>query len=511
MTKISTTDERLVAEWANLVFTCNLLLVLACTLFPFDFSWEKVAGEFDNPSNLSDIIANVLLFMPFGFGLSCLMQKSKPRGIVALIVVLAASSGLSLTVEVLQVFLPSRTPTPSDIVTNTIGGFLGFVCFRLWRIKILSYASAVIRKSKGCFAVKNLVVGFIAYATLVFLISIPLPSATNLSTWNPNFPLLLGNEKTGDRPWWGYISELAIADKGISPEEVARVFSSQNSFAAIGDSLQAYYHFIGKGSYPDQTGQLPSLSWRGEAPAAQDKTGIFLTPSGWLEASPVTSMTQKLRQTSQFTLSTTIATVDTAQTGPARIISLSNAAHERNFTLGQEGNNLVLRLRTPITGENGLNPQVIVPDVFTDKNFHRVVITYSAPVLRIYIDGLQNLHSFELTPYFTFIRYFSNFPRLYADNMNRYKILYYAIIFIPMGFLLALISIIFRGELIFHILLVCGGILLPPLVLEALLVSRSTRAIALENLILSIATTASAMLLFKVRAKPMLRRLVIGN
>lgn len=479
--------------------------MLVTTLFPFNFSFKhgfsvkEIANSFDNSSSLSDQLGNVLLFLPLGFGLTCLLQTRRLGATAKLAIVLIISAGLSFTVEILQVFLPSRAPTISDILTNSFGGSLGFLCFHLWKFRILSYTSALIKKSKGCLSIEKLTAGFIGYLVLTFLISSALPSATNLRNWDPTFPLLLGNEQTGDRPWQGYVSEFYMADRAISEEEVAQAFSDKSFFASLGDSLIADYRLTGKGSYRDQTGYLPDLSWQGQSPKVQDGTGVFLTSSHWLEtANPATSMSQRIRETSQFTLSTTVATADTTQTGPGRIVSLSSDPYYRNFTLGQEGTHLVFRLRTPVTGKNGANPELVVPNIFSDTNLHHLVITYSAPVFRIYIDGLQNFHSFKLTPEVAFFLYLLPSCRLDASIIKGYKILYYAVIFIPLGSVLALITIIVRGRLIFHILLVCGGILLPSLMLESILASGSKRAINLENVLFSMVLTASAMLLVKL-------------
>lgn len=490
VTKSSKYLNQLLAQWAPTIITGSLLLVLFSTLFPFNFSVKdsfsvkEIIGSFNNSSDLSDRLVNVLLFVPLGFGFTGLRQTRKLGTTAKLATVLIVSTGLSFTVEVMQTFLPSRNPSLSDIFTNSLGGFLGFLCFHLWRFQIFSSLLAFIEKSKDYLSLKKLTAAFIGYMVLAFLISSALPSATNLRNWDLTFPLLLGNERTGDRPWQGYVSEVYIADRAISKEEVARAFSDKRLFDVIGDSLLAGYQLTGKGSYRDRTGHLPALTWRGQPPDAQDGTGVFLSPSHWLEtAAPATSMSQKIRETSQFTLSTTVATTDTAQTGPARIISLSSDGSHRNFTLAQQGTHLVFRLRTPITGENGAYPELVVPNIFADTKPHHLVINYSGAVLQIYIDDLQNSHSFDLNKL----------------GPKSYKILLYELIFIPLGCLLALILTISKGRFIFYILLLYSGVLLPSLILEGILASGSGRSISLENLLLSILITAGTMLIFKVR------------
>jgi glycopeptide antibiotics resistance protein len=485
--------------------------VLGATLFPFDFFWstgfsiQTIPAHFFHPTNLNDQIQNILLFIPFGFGLTGWIQRTRLGKIVVFILVLAASASFSFTVEVIQIFLPSRSSTISDVVTNTIGGCLGFVGFNLGRAKIPNYAATRIVKIRGLFSIKTLVACFIGYATLTFLIAIALQNATNLEHWNPAFPLLLGNEATGDRPWQGYISQVYVADKAFLEEDVASAFSNQQPSSAIANSLVAYYQFTGKGSYPDQTRHLPELSWQGQSPKTVQERGIFLSSSHWLRTTtPATLMAQKIRRTSQFTLSATIATSEPAQTGPARIISFSGSPYERNFTLGQEGTDLVFRLRTPITGDNGITPEFIIPNIFADNRFHSVIVTYDGSTLRFYIDQLQNLYAFVFSPEVTIFRYFlPELLHLSSWNINLncsdeiYRIVYYSLNFIPLGFILAFITPKYRSNNFFSVVFYGVGIILPSLILEIILASGSGRQFRLDNVLLSLGINASTMLLVK--------------
>ena len=514
--------NKLAVQWAPVIFICSLLLVLVCTLEPFNFSLQAFQDGFSirtdycpsgffQPSGVRDWVNNVVLFLPFGFGLAGLISRMRLGSRAILAAVVSASAGLSLAVEILQMFLPSRCPGFSDIVTNSIGGWLGFACF--------SYASTHIstlrEKIKGCLSTKKLTLGFIGYATLIFLIVNASQNAINFSNWDPRFPLLLGNEWTGDRPWKGSVFEVYISNRAISEAEVALIFSGQDRLTSIEDSLVASYQFSGsRESYRDQTGHLPDLSWREKFPDPQDGTGVSLNSSHWLETKgPATFLTQKLRETSQFTLSAIVATAEKAQTGPARIISLSGNPYSRNFTLGQKQLDLVFRLRTPITGKNGQEPELIVPNIFANTEPHHLIITYDGLEIRFYTDKLQNLHSLKLNLGLTTLRYLSlPLPplsgrkiRLDAPNTVFYKIYFYGLIFIPLGALGGLIAVISPKKSLFYLLLFCGGGLLPSLLLESLLANRSGREIRGENLLLSIAITVCTMLLVKVVAASWLK------
>ena len=69
-----------------------------------------------------DSVLNVLLFFPFGIGLAL-------SGIPWKRAVLTACA-LSLTVETAQFFVPGRDATLGDVLTNTVGGALGFAVAR---------------------------------------------------------------------------------------------------------------------------------------------------------------------------------------------------------------------------------------------------------------------------------------------------------------------------------------------------------------------------------------------
>ena len=500
--------------WGKIVLITSLLLILYATLFPFYFSEEITAGfelRLTKTDFLGDGIRNILLFLPFGFGLGCLIENRSFKRVTSIVIVLIVSFGLSLTVETLQLFLSERTSTVRDIFANSIGGAIGCVSWNISKPKILRYLSVLMIKSRECLSIPKLTVGFISYATLTFLLSIPLQSTTNFSNWDPAFWLVVGNEQTGNRPWRGQISEIYLADRAISKSEVARVFAENSSSTVIGDSLVASYQLTAGEAYVDRTQNLPELTWYPETPKGnKGNDGVLLTPSHWLEtASPATFLTQRIRNTSQFTSIVTMATANTTQfnpSGPAVITSLSGSPPQNNnFTLGQVGSSLNFLLRTPLTGEHGVQPILEVPNIFVDSNIHQLIITYDGSVLRIYKDRLNHSYSLELTPgsaLFWQLLYLPHLPLIGGWTIHPnvlsnklYKILYYGLIFIPLGFILGLIAKLSKlGSnhnrlLIFVVLLSSCGIL------ELILIAVSSKFLSIENLLLSLIIMSSAMVL----------------
>jgi VanZ family protein len=76
--------------------------------------------------NTSDIIRNIIFFVLFGTLLSALILKKYTIGYPAIfLIVISAGAILSFVIESLQLFLPSRWPEISDILSNMLGSGFG--------------------------------------------------------------------------------------------------------------------------------------------------------------------------------------------------------------------------------------------------------------------------------------------------------------------------------------------------------------------------------------------------
>lgn len=92
------------------------------------------------------------------------------------------------------------------------------------------------------------------------------------------------------------------------------------------------------------------------------------------------------REKHELTLIAEFKTADMRQTGPARIVSFSLDGQKRNFSLCQERDKLVLRLRTPQTGLNGTEPEVELAQLEKDS-VHFLIVTYRPGELHCYLDS----------------------------------------------------------------------------------------------------------------------------
>jgi len=103
------------------------LMVGIITLAPFDFQVTPAHG-WTTIWNRSDVVMNVLMFVPFGF----VYQLTRPRSApVDWPRVLLLGAALSACIELTQLFAPQRYSSAFDLLTNSLGAVLGAILFRL--------------------------------------------------------------------------------------------------------------------------------------------------------------------------------------------------------------------------------------------------------------------------------------------------------------------------------------------------------------------------------------------
>ncbi len=97
-------------------------------------------------SHLEDIVVNVLGFLPFGFFYFLLRDLTNPghrlRGAVLAV---ATSGGISAAIELVQVYLPTRSSSMTDLICNILGALLGVAC----AIVIPLYPQRLLDRLKG--------------------------------------------------------------------------------------------------------------------------------------------------------------------------------------------------------------------------------------------------------------------------------------------------------------------------------------------------------------------------
>jgi hypothetical protein len=171
----------------------------------------------------------------------------------------------------------------------------------------------------------------------------------------------------------------------------------------ITESLVALYRFDeGQGAtVRDQAGFEPALDLK-----AESDEGFDWLPSGGLQVAggamlgspqPAEKIVEACRASDELTIEAWVTPARAAQSGPARIVTLSRNTEHRNLTLGQ-GSRLetptanqarfVARVRTTKKDGNG-EPAIYSPDQTAVPDFAHVVFTRSRDgTERLYVDGI---------------------------------------------------------------------------------------------------------------------------
>jgi hypothetical protein len=177
------------------------------------------------------------------------------------------------------------------------------------------------------------------------------------SNWDTGFRLALANELTQDRPWLGELHRIAICDRAVHEQQVARNFSAGHK-ATSGSPVVLFDFRRDHGNVVrDVSGVGKPLDLK-----IGNSSAVDWIPSGGLEVrAPVLIASQgaaekvstAVRKSGELTLEAWVAPANRTQSGPARIVTLSRDTGQRNFTLGQKGAAYEMRCRTTSTSPNG--------------------------------------------------------------------------------------------------------------------------------------------------------------
>jgi VanZ family protein len=124
-----------VRRWCAILAALTAAFATYISLVPFNFTWPpdatlagavyRLEAELASRSNF---LGNVLLFAPLGFfGAGVVFSPAQRRAytVIGVVALVAMSIALSLAIELLQVFVPGRTPSLVDIAAQTAGMLTG--------------------------------------------------------------------------------------------------------------------------------------------------------------------------------------------------------------------------------------------------------------------------------------------------------------------------------------------------------------------------------------------------
>ncbi len=143
------------------------------------------------------------------------------------------------------------------------------------------------------------------------------------------------------------------------------------------------------GLSPTGISVIPEIKWNHARAVSGEilefpKSGIVIVPTGaaWLESAA---------RMGRFDIDLRVQPASGRAAGPARIFTSSLNPAERNLTIGQDFNDLVVRMRRPGTSPNG-TPNIIVPNVFAAGRWVDIRVTFDGNELRILMDDKLAAH-----------------------------------------------------------------------------------------------------------------------
>jgi VanZ family protein len=115
----------------RILFAVYLLLIVYASLHPFS-GWRHIGispldyllSPLPRTGGAFDVVVNVIGYLPFGF-LCIAVLHPRMRGIPAFAVAVLGAAALSITLEALQNYLPTRFSSNVDVLSNVAGAAIG--------------------------------------------------------------------------------------------------------------------------------------------------------------------------------------------------------------------------------------------------------------------------------------------------------------------------------------------------------------------------------------------------
>jgi len=491
-------------NWSNRFLVASLFGILFFTLFPywFDFSVKHSPGR--SPFLLSRPLGfdgflhtslNTLLFVPFGFALSQFLEGRRRTLLKSLSLAVVAGAALSYSIEILQLYMPTRDSAWDDVLANTLGSLVGMVIGLISGRLIFGKLSAWERYAEPFLSLRRISIAALIYFGLWFVISIPLQQKTHLNNWDSNSYLIVGYDLKEGTRWSGAVSRIQLWDHALAADQAIGLTKNAASRERFGGEPNrrplASYNLAKAFPVSSDTDFLPNLTNRpvttlpsqARPSRRNDASSVLMS-----EAS-VSSLSTALQKSNQVAVLVDCVP-SRGNDKESAIFAIANLSGESDLVLRQEGSSLSISLRNGLDSRKTLLNWVVA-GVFTANVRRSILFSYDGAQGFLYIDGRTVRQAYYLGPGTALV---GAFIRIKTDELVAYSGLYDSLVFLPIGFLLGLaVRIMPRGSTS------CGlgifvGVFLPGILLECLLVGVSERHVSMVQLSLTIGLTIAGIL-----------------
>ncbi len=470
-------------SWSNRVLLLALAGIFFLTLYPFRFVHAE-SPRFLFPFSLNgwgkgggvlDAFLNVLLFVPFGFGLA---EKLRERGrskSAAILVGYACGASLSYFVEFLQIYIPYRDSGWGDVITNSAGAAVGAWMFASFGSAIVAWFSSRERELGTWLSLPKIGVFVGLYIMFWCILGGPLQKQTRLTNWTRDSFLGVG-DSASLRPgpgWQGSVLQIDLWNRAVPAREARKLTSSDGA----GAGSLATYRVSGPAPFQDLRQFLPELDWAAQGRSSPGPGGAIFDGRSWLiSAQPASALVSSIESSGQFSLRVICRPAATPSDG--RIVSLSSPTGAANLELSQFGSSLGFWFRNPFSMRR-VRMTWIEPHVFAANETSNLLLSFNGTALSLFVNGRDYGHFYELGPGTALAHYIR---RVKTAELPGYDYIFYAIIFFPAGCLIGFAWRKFHVSWIGRACFLAGAFLLPALALEWVLAGAAARAISLENI-----------------------------
>ncbi|HEY0701870.1 MAG TPA: VanZ family protein [Candidatus Acidoferrales bacterium] len=483
---IGTSPKATERSWSNRFLILATAGILFLTIYPFRFNFHVLANGASpfllgksTKSGLTDAILNILLFVPFGFGLGEKLREGGKSARLALVTALAAGALFSYAIEFTQLYVPERDSGWEDVFTNSSGSFLGAGLYVLAGASIVGALNSIQQAVVGWLTPFRFACAVVGYFCVWFGIAGLLQRETRLSNWKPYGVIVLGNSGAGSSSRQGQIQSLQIWNHPLSAAAQAGATASGPDLTQSGAPILDYASDRDSSNVSSRAG---GSSWIPGKPASGG-----LHPSASAEKSPLPLQTdgrdliKALQETNHFTVHVVCTGVEVPN-DLWTILLVGDGAGTLDLMAWQESGHLVFWLRSPLSAGR---PQLtwFIPRVFNDHGPHDILYSYDGVNLLLYLDGKKTRTEYIVGPGASLARLIH---RLKPSELAIYNYAFYALVFAVAGGLLGLFEP--RGDSrskLRMVVLEVAAIVIGALILELILVGVTGRTISRANLALS--------------------------
>ena len=478
-------------NWSNRILLISLLGIACLTLFPFEFHAAPIyatgrspflLGMSDKPFRSLDFFLNVLLFIPFGFGLSARVRERAGSRWTSFFLAMAAGAAVSYTVEFLQLYIPMRDSGWDDVYSNSLGSLVEFFLFQSWGGPIVAKLSRYEQLLQGWLLPRRAIFLLAVYFAAWFGLSVHLQNESRLSNWDPRCVLFVGNDASGEDPWKGQVYTLQIWNRAI-PEKAIPAMVRREANDDLSAGMLASYDFSASPPFRDNRNFLPELTWASDPPHTSAVENSQLDGNSWLSSTVATqNLTLEIKKSNRFTVHIVCTPRENQRYARGHIVSLSQVDDNVNFSLRQEGNDLVFWFRNPLSETRSILTWY-VPGALEAGKVRDIVASYDGSDAFLYLDGIRVPRNYRLSSGAAYAHMFSTIQTV---ALNGYTLVYEVLIFLPAGMLIGLAGRNWTGNQFLGQQMIALSMAAPAVLLEVLLARVSGRGILAGNIAYSL-------------------------